>query len=266
MSTQWKLGLALTCALGSSTPALACDVESCDGPPLVLPKTENVPVNAFAFEVAGSQLDGLRLSDVASGVDIPASVKWLGSDQVWSPDTDLVVGQQVQLTYRTSCQPPTDVSRDFVVAVAASLDRSASLKLVQKRQDAPHGERHIYADISYQPPSSAESYLRLSVEVDGLPFDYNSSYGRYAFGELREQLWARCDYPPNPDRLCGGYDTVTARKHELKISARVLGQEVADTQTLSVDLRCDKSDTCQVGAGGSAGWTLLALLLRRRRR
>lgn len=245
-----------------SAPALACDVDDCSAAPIVLPATDNVPVNAVAFEVVGNT-QGLRMTD-GDGAAIPASAKWSGPDQVWSPDVALQVGQQLRVTYKPECG--NEVTRTLFVAAEASLDRASSAQLVDRSAQAPHGERRIYADLSYQPPSSAENFVRLRIEVDGLPYRSASYYAPYAFGELREQLWARCDAPPNPDTVCGGYDSLTARKHEVKLIARALGSDAEDTQTLDVDLRCEiENEKCQLGAA-EGGWLWLALLLRRRRR
>ncbi|HEX5660212.1 MAG TPA: hypothetical protein VFX59_23620 [Polyangiales bacterium] len=259
--------LAFVIAWALAVPALACDAVDCTSAPIALPKTDNVPINAFVFEVTGSNTQGLRLTDVASSEVIPASVKWAGPDQVWSPDAALQLGQQVRVSYRTACAVPSEQTRTFFVAPAASFDQAPGVQVIEKYADAPHGERRIYASVSYQPPSSAENYLRLRIEVDGLPHASSSYYAPYAFGELREQLWARCDVPPNPDTTCGGYDSLTARRHEVKLIAHALGEREEHTQTIDVDLRCEvKSKGCQLGATQGGAWALLALLLRRRRR
>lgn len=266
-----KLWIAIALVLGSSAPALACDLYACGDPPLVLPVNDVVPANAFAFGYGAGPSEGLRLIDDASGNEIASSMKWAGEDSVWSPDATLREGQRVRIEWRYACDgDPVTAHRTFVLGPPASFDRKATLVVLDEHSEAPHGARSKSVDLRYDAPTTFEGFLRLDVEVDGYPHDANQSNG-FAGNEQIVQLHTWCDRLPTFDTTCGGYNWLTPRQHEVKFIARALGTDMVDTQTLTVDLRCEAQDEeddsgCQLGASQGGAWMGLALLWRRRRR
>lgn len=263
-----KACLAFVLAVGTSMPALACEL-ACSDAPVVLPSeaTESVPANAFRFEVVHDDHLELTMADRTSNAGIASSVR----DGVWSADAALQPGHLVELRWRTSC---SEGGALYTVGPDASIDRKASAALVAYTADAPHGQRRRYAALHFVPPTTAPGYLRQRIEVDGKLIDAASNYGSYAIGELDTTVWTICD-APQAEPWCDAYSSVTPDKHEVAFITWVLGKSESASK-VSIDLRCDADadasaevvedeSGCQLGAPGGGAWALLGLLLRRRR-
>jgi hypothetical protein len=273
MNAWW----ALILVLASSAPALACEIATCGDAPVLLPQLDSVPINAVAFQVVRDDFTELRMTDVTdlgNMFEIPSSVKGAGANRIWSSDVQLRVGQWVQASWRTSCY---EGAAKWPIAEAASLDQKASLELTEYGANAPHGERRVWANLVYSPPTSSPNYLRLDVEVDGKPYRVPAQDPWYVGPQLDAMLWARCDRQPAD--ACEEPSVLTAERHEVTFHAYAVGQKVTNTMQLTIDLRCDvtpeRSDAieavedqgCQLsGSHGSGVWLLLALFGRRRRR
>jgi MYXO-CTERM domain-containing protein len=247
------LSLALVTSLAAFSPlAIVRSAAACSPPPcsdvVALPHADaRIPANLVRFQVLVPDPGPLELR-TAAGAVIPASVKTMGKDRVFSPDQAVPADTALELHHRARCTfdlpVPQQVYRFRTVAPESLELRRPELAVQEIGLRYPgddHNER-IYTRLrlyAADASGAAHTLLRHSVTIDGRPHGFEQGQ---SWDDAIIEVGSRCR-PASPDwhiDTCGGIDSVPPGLHEVRVKTHVLGETTAvEDVVATVDTRCD---------------------------
>ena len=281
MPTGRSLRFALVaCApltvLGQVDAASACSIDPCV-PPVRLPSTSEMPGNLVYFEVTADAPGSITLR-TAAGEPIPAGIRTIGSDRVFTPDAPIAEATDVVLEFELACSGDAVASgrgpgtfefrtynfRSVVLAPARLFVReygvsdpgieSYETAFVRLGMDSP--------DVNH----TATHLMTHTATVDG------QVVSRWPMlGELERQLSIQSSCQPRQVEAdfdsCDTLWTVPVGRHTVTVQTRVLGHEEAIAPvTIEVETTCPEAEdepdaSCAFGSGTASSSTSAALAL-----
>jgi hypothetical protein len=237
--------------------ARACSRANCQSP-VRLFQPDRVPANLVWFRVDVPDPGPLQLR-AADGSAVPASIRVIGPDRVFAPDSPPAADQRLTLHYRPAClfpdqagEPPNPTERTFsfnVIAEGEMRLESSELVMTEKGIGYRGSARDMVVRYAHILPDRAANAWHLADTtwtITGRP--YRASWNPDAvvsFCTAPVQGWF-------PDS-CGNYAAVPPGKHLLKAVTRMVGVDREFVAELEVDTSCDQVlsiDPSKVPDGG----------------
>lgn len=243
------LGLSLAAPVFTwSTDAQACSapLPSCSPPVRLFGDDVSVSGNLIYFKVLGSEPTDLVLR-TKGGDTIPARVRTIGKDRVFSPDETVASDVTLELEYTTVCPSsetltPTRETYEFRSWEARDIHlRPPELQVFERGVSYPGlpNNEATFVRLRYYSPDADATALHLMdhyVQVDGQAHRYHDDDGMPLV-----ELSASCD-PESTENLldtCGSVWRFATGVHHVVAWSTVVGQsEEPEEAAMDVELKC----------------------------
>jgi hypothetical protein len=242
--------VALTAVSWGGRPAQACTLAPCT-PTLAFPESiRYLPANLVAFPLLVTDPGAVVLRRKGSGEVIPASVKMMGPDRVYSPDAPLPARESFEVVYPCPRVPGTTQTFSFDTTdpeVPPSVT-SGELTIEEEGIASPGqpSNEAVFARVRF--------YTGHNLGIDGPVFstatvngqDLGWDYAALTNNEFILSVKARCS-PVSIDferTTCGNIWAVPAGKVKVAVKTHLLGSPSDPASaTIELDLRCDRTFT-----------------------